>query len=298
MTDELSDLRLFVRIVAAGNLSEAARRLHSSPPSVSRRLTAMEERLGARLIDRGTRHFNLTEEGSLMYERGMAILSDLDDLESQVSASIAIPQGHIRVGAPMEIGRRHFAPLIAEFTQKYPQVSVELTLTDGPVDVLGSDLDIGILWNKPTDGSVVVRLLMASRRVVCASPKYLAAHGTPEKPDDLLSHKCILLIFGRHIFDRWPFQEDGKRRKVQVHGAMCCDNAEVVHGWALSGCGIAMRALWDIKEDLAEGRLIELLKPFSYDEINLYIVYPTRSHLPPRVRVFIDFLVERVNGPT
>jgi DNA-binding transcriptional LysR family regulator len=296
MTDELSDLRLFVRIVAAGSLSEAARRLHSSLPSMSRRLTAMEDRLGVRLIDRGTRHFNPTEEGSLLYERGMAILNDLDDLTSQVSASIAIPQGHIRFGAPMEIGRRRFGPLIAEFTRKYPRVSVEMTLTDSPIDVLGSDVDVGVLWNKPTDGSMVVRLLLAGRGVVCASPEYLAAHGAPEKPDDLLSHECILLMFGRHLFDRWPFQEDGKQRNVQVQGSLCCDNTEVVHSWALSGCGVTMRALWDIEEDLAEGRLIELLKPYSYHEINLYIVYPTRSHLPPRIRAFIDFLVERING--
>ncbi|RUL65750.1 LysR family transcriptional regulator [Dyella dinghuensis] len=296
MTDELSDLRLFVRIVAAGSLSEAARRLHSSLPSMSRRLMAMEERLGVRLIDRGTRHFKLTEEGSLLYERGIAILNDLDDLTSQVSASIAIPQGHIRVGAPMEIGRRRFGPLIADFTRKYPRVSVELALTDSPIDVLGSDLDIGVLWNKPTDGSMVVRLLLASRGVICASPEYLAAHGTPEKPDDLLSHECILLMFGRHVYDRWPFQEDGKEREIQVHGSLCCDNTEVVRGWALAGCGVATRALWDIEEDLAEGRLIELLKPYSCDEINLYIAYPTRAHLPPRVRVFIDFLVERISG--
>ena len=297
MTDELSDLRLFVRIVAAGSLSEAARRLHSSLPSVSRRLAAMEERLGVRLIDRGTRHFNLTEEGSLLYERGAHILSELDALESEVSASIAVPRGHIRVGAPLEIGRRRFGPLIAEFTRKYPQVSVELTLTDSPIDVLGSDLDVGALFNKPTDGSMVTRTLLTSRRVVCASPEYLATHDAPTTPEDLLSHECILLMRGRRLFDRWSFQQNGTPREVQVRGSLWSDNAEVVHGWALSGCGITLKALWDIEEDLAAGRLVELLKPFSYNEVNLYIVYPTRSHLLPRVRVFIDFVVERLNGP-
>ncbi len=297
MTDELSDLRLFIRIVSAGSLSEAARRLHSSLPSVSRRLAAMEERLGVRLIDRGTRHFNLTEEGSLLHERGTNILTDLDALESEVSACIAVPQGHIRVGTLLEIGRRRFGPLVAEFTRKYPQVSVELTLTDFPVDVLGSDLDIGLLADSPTDGSMVSRKLLASRRVICASPEYIATHGVPARPEDLLSHKCLLLMFGRRVFDRWSFEENGKSREVQVRGSLWSDNAEVVHGWALAGYGIALKALWDIEEDLAAGRLIELLKPFSHDEINLYIVYPTRTHLPPRIRVFIDFLVERINGP-
>lgn len=297
MADDLSDLRLFVRIVAAGSLSETARRLNSSLPAMSRRLAAMEARLGVRLIDRGTRHFALTEEGGLLYERGAAILTELDALEAEVSARIAIPQGHIRVGAPLEIGRRRFAPLVADFSARYPRVSVELILTDSTIDVLGSDLDVGLLVERPSDGSMVTRRLLASRRVVCASPDYLAAHGTPATPADLLSHDCIRLVRGRHVFDRWVFHENGKRCEVQVRGALLSDNAEVVHGWALAGRGIALKALWDIEDDLASGRLVELLQPFAQDEVGLHVVYPTRSHLPPRVRVFIDFLAERLGGP-
>jgi DNA-binding transcriptional LysR family regulator len=295
VSDEISDLRLFVRMVMAGSLSETARRLNSSLPAMSRRLAAMEARLGVRLIDRGTRRFDLTEEGSVLYERGIRILADLDAAEAEIAANVSTPQGHIRVGAPLEIGRRRFAPMIAEFSRRYPGVSIELVLNDSQVDVVGDDLDVGLLTDQPTDGSIISRQLLSSRRVVCASPEYIAEHGVPERPEDLLRHDCIRLVRGRHVFDRWTFMENDKPREVQVHGTLMTNNAEVMHGWALMGRGLALKALWDIEDELSDGRLVELLAPFANNVINLYAVYPTRAHLPPRVRVFIDFAVASIN---
>jgi len=294
VADEVSDLRLFVRMVAAGSLSETARRLNSSLPAMSRRLAAMESRLGVRLIDRGTRRFTLTEEGSLLHERGVDILASIDAIEAEVSARISAPQGHIRVAAPLEIGRRRIGPLIGEFSKRYPRVTVELVLTDSLVDVTADDLDVGLLVEQPTDGSMVSRRLLASRRVVCATPQYLAEFGTPTTPEDLLRHNCILLVRGRHVWDRWTFAENGEPREVQVRGSLMTDNAEVVHGWALMHRGIVLKVLWDIQDDLREGRLVEVLAPFANNAINLYVVYPTRKHLPPRVRVFIDFMAESI----
>jgi DNA-binding transcriptional LysR family regulator len=293
--DEISDLRLFTRIVSAGSLSETARRLNSSLPAMSRRLAAMESRLGARLIDRGSRHFVLTEEGSLLYERATAILSDLDQIEAEVGARSVTPKGYLRVGAPLEIGRRRFAPLIAEFSRRYPHVSIELFLTDSFVDVVGDDLDVGLHIDEPLDGSVITRSLISSRRVACASPAYIAKHGVPTRPQDLLKHACIRLVRGRHVFDSWTFVDDKQPFDVQVRGALLTNNAEVLHGWLLDGYGIGLKALWDIEDDLKAGRLVEVLAPFAYDTINLYLIYSTRSHLPRRVRVFIDFIVNAVN---
>jgi DNA-binding transcriptional LysR family regulator len=295
MKDEISDLRLFVRMVAAGSLSETARRLHSSLPAMSRRLAAMEDRLGVRLIDRGTRHFALTEEGSVLYERGIAILAELDATEAEIAANVSAPQGHIRVGAPLEIGRRRFAPLIAEFSKQYPHVTIELVLNDSQVDVTGDDLDVGLLVDRPTDGNVISRQLLSSRRVVCASPEYIALHGVPEKPEDLLRHDCIRLVRGRHVFDRWTFVENKKPREVRVRGTLITNNSEVMHGWALMGRGLVLKALWDIEDDLKNGRLVEVLAPFAHNVINLYAVYPSRTHLPPRVRVFLDFVIASIN---
>lgn len=290
MINDLNDLRLFVRIVAAGSLSETARRLNLSLPAVSRRLSAMEARLGARLIDRGTRHFALTEEGSLFHERGLAILSELDELEAQVSARTATPFGHVRVGAPNEIGRQRFAPLVAEFSRKYPHVTVELVLTDGRMDILGDDLDVALQVDHPDDGNIVVKKLIASRRVVCASPAYIAQHGAPTVPEDLLQHRCLLLVRGRHVFDFWPFMKNGARRDVRVRGRLFSSSAEVVHGWARAGHGVVLKALWDVEEDLASGRLVELLPDYSCNEINLYATYASRIHLPRRVRLFLDHI--------
>lgn len=290
MADEISDLRLFVRIVAAGSLSETARRINSSLPAVSRRLAAMESRLGVRLINRGSRHFSLTEEGALLHERGLVILGELDTTEAEVSARLNTPQGHIRIGAPLEIGRRRIAPLIAGFSARYPRVTIELVLSDSFTDVAGDDLDVGLLIDKPTDTSMISRRLLSSRRVVCASPQYLERNGIPVSPEDLLQHDCLRLVRGRRVFDRWVFQEHGEEREVQVKGTLLSDNAEVIHDWAVSGHGVVLKALWDIQSDLQEGRLIELLQPYACDYLFLYAVFPSRRHLPPRVRVLLDFM--------
>jgi DNA-binding transcriptional LysR family regulator len=291
LQDDISDLRLFVRMVAAGSLSETARRLNSSLPSMSRRLSALENRLGARLIDRSTRRFAVTEEGSLLYERALLILTDIDQLEAEVGAHTKAPRGHIRVGAPTEIGRRRIGPLVAAFSRQYPDVTVELVLDDSHADVVANDLDLALHVDEPVDSDIVTRLLLPSRRVVCASPDYVARHGAPQRPADLLDHDCIRLVRGHQVYDRWSFAENGKPIEVQVRGSLSTSSAEVLHDWALAGHGIALKALWDVEEDLADGSLVELLAPFFDNTINLFVIYPTRSHLPNRVRVFIDFVV-------
>ncbi|MBS0966478.1 LysR family transcriptional regulator [Acetobacter okinawensis] len=292
MAREIEDLRLFTRIVAAGSLSEAARRLNTSLPSVSRRLAAMEDRLGVRLIDRTTRRFDLTEEGRLLLERGSDILNTLDQLEAEVSASSQSPSGHIRVGVPMEIGRRKFAPLIANFCRLHPLVTIELVLNDSEVDIIGDDLDVGIHADLPADDTLVAHKLLASRRVLCCSPDYIRDHGIPVKPVDLAKHNCILLVRGRHVFKRWKFLHDGIVEDIEVRGSLSSTSSEVTHDWALAGMGIALKAFWDVEEDIAQGRLVEVLPTFGQDFIDLYLIYASWKHLPPRVQVFIKHVIE------
>lgn len=292
MPTNVDDLRLFNRIVSAGSLSETARRLGGSLAAVSRRLSAMETRLGARLVDRGTRRFALTAEGSLYYERGVAILAELDELETQVNARTSAPSGHIRIGAPSEIGRRRFAPLIAAFGRLHPQVTLELVLTDSRVDVIGDELDIGLHVDRPEDGNIVVRKLLSSRRIACASPAYLAARGEPIRPRDLAHHHCICLVRGRHVYNGWPFLIDGAQQEVRVRGSLLTSSAEVVHDWALAGHGVALKASWDIAGDLADGRLVEVLGGYSCNRIELYATYATRRHMPFRIRLLLDHLAD------
>jgi DNA-binding transcriptional LysR family regulator len=291
MSDEISDLRLFARIVAAGSLSEAARRTFSSLPAVSRRLAALEARLGVRLIDRGPRRFTLTDEGSLLHERALAILRDLDEAEAAASAHAKQPRGHLRVGTHLELGRRRIAPLIGEFTARYPGITVELVLSDSQLQLLESEIDVGLQLDAPSDGSFVSRTVLTSLRVVCASPEYLATHAPLQRPVDLLQHNCIRLVRGRHVLENWPFREEGRLTQIQVRGSLLTNNAEVVHDWAVAGRAVGLKVLWDIQEDLRAGRLIRLLQPFECDEAKLYVTYATRTHLPPRMRLFIDFLL-------
>jgi DNA-binding transcriptional LysR family regulator len=291
MADEISDLRLFARIVAAGSLSEAARRTFSSLPAVSRRLAALEARLGVRLIDRGPRRFTLTDEGSLLHERALAILRDLDEAEAAASAHAKQPRGHLRVGTHLELGRRRIAPLIGEFTARYPGITVELVLSDSQLQLLESEIDVGLQLDAPSDGSLVSRTVLTGLRVVCASPEYLATHAPLQRPVDLLQHNCIRLVRGRHVLENWPFREEGRLTQIQVRGSLLTNNAEVVHDWAVAGRAVGLKVLWDIQEDLGAGRLIRLLQPFECDEAKLYVTYATRTHLPPRMRLFIDFLL-------
>lgn len=296
MFDEISDLRLFTRIVAAGSLSETARRIHSSLPAVSRRLAAMEQRLGVRLIDRGPRRFTLTEEGSLLHERAQTILRDVDDAEAEATARAKHPRGRLRVGVPLELGRRRIAPLVADFTARHPGISIELVLTDSRIDILEEEIDIGIHVDAPQDGNLISRVLLYSSRVVIASPDYLKRHAAPVRPLDLLEHDCIRLVRGRRIFDQWSFSEEGKVREVHVQGTLLTNNSEVMHEWALAGRAVAIKALWDVEDDINAGRLVHLLQPFQHDRMNLYATYATRAHLPPRMRLFLDFVVQALAG--
>jgi DNA-binding transcriptional LysR family regulator len=295
VSDEISDLRLFTRIVAAGSLSETARRIHSSLPAVSRRLAAMEERLGVRLIDRGSRRFTLTEEGAVLHERALTILRDLDAAEAEATAQAKHPRGRLRVGVPVEIGRRRIAPLVAEFTARYPGISIELVLGDSRVDILEEEIDIGIHVDPPQDSNLISRILLYGSRVIVATPEYLARHPAPARPIDLLDHDCARLVRGRRVFDNWMFKEDGRVREVQVQGTLLTNNSEVMHEWALAGRAVTIKALWDVEDDIRAGRLVQLLKPFQCDVLNLYATYATRTHLPPRMRLFIDFVVQELS---
>lgn len=296
MADQIGDLKLFVQLVAAGSLSKAALELDSSTPAMSRRLAAMEARLGVRLIERHARRFLLTEEGALLHERALRIVRDVEEAEAEVSAQGDAVGGALRVGAPNELGRRVIAPLLGQFRERCPSLEVLLVLSDAGLDPVEEGLDIVLRNGMPPDPSTVVRKLLTSRRVVCATPEYLARHGTPAQPDDLLQHDCIRLVRGRHVFDRWPFVEDGIRREVSVRGSLSSTSGEVLHDWVLAGRGIGLKALWDVATDLQEGRLVECLRPYWCDEIELYACFASHAHMPRRVRAFADFLAEALGA--
>jgi DNA-binding transcriptional LysR family regulator len=290
VVDELGDLRLFTRIVAAGSLSEAARRGHSSLASVSRRLAALEDRLGVRLVDRGSRRFTLTDEGRLLHARAMPIVEALDAATAELTAAARPPQGLLRVSAPNQIGRRQIARLCQAFVQEHPQVRIELSLSDARPDILEQDLDIAIQTKRPTQGEVICRRLLSSRRVVCAAPAYLARRGRPAQPRDLAGHDCLCVVRAGRLYDRWMFEGADGPATIAVSGPLVSDSTDTLQRWALDGAGVVIKALWDVEEDLAAGRLVELLAEYACDDIHLYATLPSRRHTPPRVRAFLDFI--------
>ena len=298
MATGIDDLRFFVRLVEAGGLSEAARRLHSSPPAMSRRLAALEAGYGVRLVERSSRRFGLTDEGALLHARALRIVEDMDDLETELGAKTGEASGFLRIGAPMEIGRRRIAALISTFKQLKPKVSCELVLSDAGQDPVRDELDFAFRTTRPEDPGVVCLTLVSSRRVVCAAPSYLAKHGQPDTPDQLVEHDCLRLVRGRWVFDRWRFSQAGTFVEVSVKGTLSSTSGEIIHDWALEGQGVAFKAGWDVVEDLQVGRLVECLAPFASDELHLYGVFAARSRQPLRLRTLIDFLRNRFASNT
>jgi DNA-binding transcriptional LysR family regulator len=290
MADEVAELQLFVEIVKAGNLSAAARALNSSPAAMSRGLTALESRLGVRLVTRTSRTFELTAEGQLFYERCERIVAEIAEAEAEASSQGKTVKGKLRIGAPMGIGRRLIAPLVARFVEKYPGIQVHLNLSDSGLDVIDDGLDVALRVGLPTDASVIAKKILSARRIVCASPSYLKRHGVPRRPEDLRQHDCIRLVRGQRVMDAWLFQEDGKRFETTVSGTLTTTSGEVVHNWVCSGRGIALKAVWDVQPDLDAGSLVECLTDFWCDEIDLFAICASRQHLFPRIRVFLDFI--------
>lgn len=292
MADEISDLRLLVTLAAAGSLSEAARRQQSSPPVMSRRLAAMERRLGVRLVARSSRRFALTEEGSLLYQRAVRILAEIDEAEAEAATHGREPRGILRVGAPMQIGRRLIAPLIGRFAERFPDIQTQLVLSDIFQDLAEEELDVALTVGPPSDPDLLMRRLLVSRRVICAAPAYFERFGRPQRPEDLLRHNCIRKVRGRRIDAMWRFLEQGVARDITVQGNLSTNSGEVMHEWLLKGRGVGIKALWDIQEDLEQGRLIECLAEFAFGSLELCASFVGRPFLLPRTRVFIDFIAE------
>jgi DNA-binding transcriptional LysR family regulator len=294
VADEVAELQLFVQIVKAGNLSAAARALNSSPAAMSRGLSALESRLGVRLVTRTSRSFELTEEGLRFYDRCARIVTDIAEAEAEASSKGAVVKGMLRIGAPMELGRRFIAPLITDFRRRFPEVQVHLMLSDSGLDVIDDGLDVALRVGLPADSSVIAKKILSAKRIVCASSAYFEKRGVPAKPSDLLQHDCIRLVRGRRVMDRWLFQDQGKRFEVIVNGTLSTTSGEVVHDWVRAGKGIALKAAWDLQPELGAGTIVQCLSEFWCDEIDLFAICANRQHLSPRIRAFLDFIAKKI----
>lgn len=291
MTADLQDMELFVRAVAAGSLSAAGRELGLSPAVASKRLARLEARLGARLLQRSSRRLSLTDGGALYLERCQAILADVAEAEDLLGGDDAQLRGTLRVSATSGLGRRWVGPVVAAFAAAHPELAVHLSLTDRVVDLVEAGVDCAVRVGPLVDDRVIARKLADNRRVVCATPAYLKAHGTPRTPADLAGHACLVLTAGTALHADWRFRPpQGAATHVRVRGRLVSDNGQQVHDWMLAGHGLARRSIWDVADDLASGRLVEVLRDWSDEDAPISVIYASRRHLPRRTRLFIDAL--------
>ena len=291
MADVLTEMSVFSRVVAAGSLSSAARELGLSPAMVSRRLAALEARLGVRLVNRTTRSLRLTDEGASYFETCSRLLTEIDEADAAVSAGRVEPRGPLKVALPAAFGNRHIAPLIPRFAARYPKVQLALSLSDRTVNLVEEGFDVAIRIAELEDSSLAARKLAPNRRVVCASPDYLRRHGTPRTPEDLAAHNCLT---STDFVMSWDYKgPDGTSASVRVSGRYACDNWEVLRQWALAGLGVALKSTWDVRQHLEDGSLVPLCPGYTFGtDVAIYAVYPHRRFLPAKTRAFIEFLAD------
>lgn len=289
------EMEVFVRAVELGGFSAAARALRMTPSAVSKLVSRLEARLGARLINRSTRKLQLTAEGAAFHERALRILADIDEAERAVSAGAA-PRGRVRINSNVPFGLHHLLPLVPRLSAQHPEMILDIVLSDQVIDLMDERADVAIRVGPLASSSLMARKLGASRMAVVAAPAYLARRGEPRTPDDLARHNLISFNFARHR-DDWPFVDaEGGRLGVSAQGDATAGDGETARRLALVGQGVARLAHFHIGPDIAAGRLVPILEGFNPGDVEeIHAVYIGHGgHLPARVRAFIDFLAAEV----
>jgi len=294
-----ADLGFFSVLAGAGSLSTAARELGITTPAVSKHLALMESRVGVALVNRTTRRMSLTQEGELYLEHARRILGEIDDMEQLLGVAKATPKGLLRVNATLGFGRSHVAPLISRFVRKHPAVEVQLQLSVNPPPLTEDSFDVCIRFGPPPDTRVIARHIAPNRRLLCASPAYLAKHGVPKVPNDLTRHNCIGIRQGEEAYGVWRLTNGRGRQAeteaVKTRGSLATNDGEIAVSWALDGHGIVMRAEWDIERYLKNGRLVQVLPQYYTPDADIHAVYPQRHQSAARVRAFVDFVALSLN---
>ena len=288
--DRLKQIESFVAVAAKGSLTAVAAAEDVAPAVIGRRIDALEERLGVKLLRRTTRRITLTHEGSAFLEDCQRILADMANAEASVSAGGVKASGHLRVTAPGGFGRRHVAPLVPGFAAQHPEVSLSLNLSDRVVDIVHEGYDCAIRVGDMPDSNLVSMRLADNRRQCVATPAYLDRAGTPAVPADLARHPCLTLSSEASQTRGWAFRVDGELTHLRPQGRLDCSDGQVLHQWCLAGLGIAWRSTWEVERDIAEGRLVQVLAGFAAPPSGIYAVFPQRKHLPLRVRLWIDYV--------
>ena len=290
--DRFLEMQTFNAVVDAGSFVKAADALKMSKAAVSRYVVEMEGRLGVRLLHRTTRRLSLTDEGQAFYARSKEILAQLQEAEDEVTSHNSAVSGLLRINAPVTFGILHLAPLWGLFMTEHPGVSLDVTLADRQVDLVEEGFDVAIRIAALKSSSLVSRQLATTRIVLCASPQYLASHGTPTHPSELAQHAVISYSY-RSGKDEWRFEGPDGTVSVNIHAHMHANNGDTCRAAALSHQGVILQPCFLVGRDLSDGSLVELMPDYKSDAMGIYAVYPTRKHVPAKVRALIDFLATR-----
>jgi len=295
--DKVASLGAFVKVVESGSFAEAGRQLRLSRSAVSKYIADLEQSLGVQLLNRTTRHASPTENGQLYFERALVILSEIDAADQAVAHLQSAPRGLLRVNAPMSFGTIKLGPALADFMTKFPEMQLQLVLSDDLVDPVQDGFDVTLRIAELESSSLIARKITPMPRAICASPDYLSRHGTPMHPQDLRDH--ISLTYGFLLTgNQWKLTGKDGVHWIQPAWSLCVNNAEVLRDVAIKGRGIALLPEFIAEQALASGKLQPVLRDFSAPALSLYAIYPPTRHLSVKVRLFIDFLVARFGHGT
>ena len=290
--DRWTEIELFVQVAETGSMSRAAEALDLSNAAASRHLSALEERLGARLVERNTRRLYLTDTGQEFFSRAKGILAELKDAESAVNATSMNPTGVLRISASLSFSLHHVAPLLREYTQRYPDVTVHIESANRYLDIIDNNIDVAIRTREiEPDSNITIRRLAETRRILTASPRYLAQYGTPKTLDDLQRHKMLMYTLSNNPNDL-RFTRDGQTHTVTVKGVLDANDGQILRVAALDGLGILVQPTYIVYDDIVAGRLVPVLDDWDLPRLTVNLAYPSRKHLSAKVRTFIDFVAE------
>ena len=295
--DRLKQIESFTAVAVKGSLTAAANAEGVAPAVIGRRIDALEERLGVKLMVRTTRRITLTHEGSAFLEDCQRLLADLASAEASVSAGGVKASGHLRITAPAGFGRRHVAPLVPDFLAQHPDTSLSLNLSDRVVDIVNEGYDCAVRVGDLPDSNLIRVRLADNRRLCVATPAYLARAGVPATPADLSRHQCLTLSSDASQRRGWAFVVDGEVTHLRPSGQLDCSDGQVLHDWCLRGLGLAWRSTWEVEHEVAHGDLQVVLQDFAAPPNGIYAVFPHAKHLPLRVRLWIDFLKHSYGDP-
>lgn len=294
--DKFLQMQTFNAVVDAGSFVKAADALEMSKAAVSRHVVEMEARLGVRLLHRTTRRLSLTDEGQVFYARSKELLAELDETEAEVSSRSEAATGLLRINAPFTFGILHLAPLWGEFKKLHPKVSLDITLSDRVIDLLEEGYDLAIRIAKLENSTLISKRLATTRVVLCASPQYLQQHGVPQHPGELAQHAVIAYSYWSSR-DEWPFMGPQGPVSVKTNPCISTNNGDTCRAAALAHQGVILQPSFLVGQDLAAGTLVELMPQYRSIELGIYAVYPTRKHVPAKVRALIDFLAAHFSAP-